>query len=71
MAESLTSQYDFSVAAGAMAKLAQAYTVPPIAQQSIGRALAIDTSPMLKIAADMQQLSLVSIQPALAQVLNH
>lgn len=70
MAESLTSQYDFSAAAGAMAKLAQAYTIQPVAQQAFAKALAIDTSPMLKIAADMQKLSLVSIQPALAQMID-
>jgi hypothetical protein len=65
-AETLTSQYDFS----AIAKLAQAYTVPPIAQQSLARALAIDTSPMLKIVADMQKMPLVSVQPALAQMID-
>lgn len=70
MTESLASHYDFSGAASAMAKLAQAYSVPPIAQQSIAKALAIDTPPMLKIAADMQQLSLVSVQPALAQMID-
>lgn len=65
-ADALTSQYDFS----AIAKLAQAYTVPPIAQQSIARALAIDTSPMLKIVADMQKMPLVSVQPALSQIID-
>lgn len=65
-AETLTSQYDFS----AIAKLAQAYTVPPIAQQSLAMALAIDTSPMLRIVADMQKMPLVSVQPALAQMID-
>lgn len=74
-AHSLTSQYDFS----AMAKLAEAYTIPPIAQQSLARALAIDTytspitkmvsetigtSPIMKMVADMQ-----TVQPSLNRAL--
>lgn len=66
VAESLTSHYDFS----AITKLAQAYTVPPIAQQSIAKALAIDTSPMLKIVAEMQKTPLISAQPALTQMID-
>lgn len=66
MTESLTNQYDFS----ALAKLAQAYTIPPIAQQTIFKALAINTTPMLKIATDMQKLSLLVAQPALAEMLD-
>lgn len=66
VAESLTSQYDFS----AVTKLAQAYTVPPLAQQSIAKALAIDTSPMLKIVAEMQKTPLIAAQPVLAQMID-
>lgn len=66
VAESLTSQYDFS----AITKLAKAYPMPPIAQQSIAKALAIDTSPMLKIVADMQKIPLISAQPALTQMID-
>lgn len=66
IAESLTSQYDFS----AITKLTQSYTMPPIAQQSIAKALAIDTSPMLKIVAEMQKTPLMSTQPALTQMID-
>jgi hypothetical protein len=66
MIESLTSQYDFS----AIGKLLQSYAPPPIAQQALIKALAINTTPMLKIAADMQKLSLLVAQPALAEMLD-
>ena len=64
MAQTLTSQYDFS----ALGKLIQTYYTPQINQQSaaLAKVLAIDTSPMLKIAADMQKLT----QPAVAQMLD-
>lgn len=65
MARSLTNQYDFS----AMTKLAQAYTVPPIAQQSLARTLAVvDTSPIMKMVAEMQTVSLAA-QPSLNRAL--
>lgn len=64
MAKSLVSHYDVS----AITKLAQAYAIPPIAQQSFARALAIDTSPMLKIATELQKSSL-AMQPTLSQAL--
>lgn len=62
--QSLVSQYDFS----GMAKLAQMYTVPPIAQQSISKVLAINTPPILKVVADMQKSSL-AMQPSLNKAL--
>lgn len=64
MAKSLVSQYDVS----AITKLAKAYAISPIAQQSFAKALAIDTSPMLKIATELRKSSL-AMQPALSQAL--
>lgn len=57
MAESITSQYDFSAMTKAIEGI---YKMSP-AFQSLQ---AIDTSPMLKIVADMQKTTL-SLQPAL------
>ena len=66
MIESLASQYDFS----AIGKLWQSYAPQLTAQQTLIRALAINTTPMLKIAADMQKISLLVAQPALAEMLD-
>ncbi len=57
----LTKQYDFS----GFAKALSLYNSPSV-QQTLVKALAIDTTPLLKIATDMQKLSF-SAQPALAR----
>jgi len=62
MAESITSQYDFSAMTKAIEGI---YKLSP-AFQSLQ---AIDTSPMLKIVADMQKTSL-ALQPAISSALS-
>ncbi|MBP7834538.1 hypothetical protein KA025_00440 [Candidatus Saccharibacteria bacterium] len=61
MAESITSQYDFSAMTKAIEGI---YKMSPAFQTL----QAIDTSPMLKIVADMQKTTL-ALQPALDRVL--
>lgn len=62
MAASITSQYDFSAMTKAIEGI---YKMSPAFQAL----QAIDTSPMLKIAADMQKTSL-ALQPALSSALS-
>lgn len=59
MAETITSQYDFSAMTKAIEGI---YKMSPAFQT-------IDTSPMLKIVADMQKTSL-ALQPAISKVLD-
>jgi hypothetical protein len=67
MTEAIASQYDFS----GIAKIMQSYVAPTlIAQQTLSRALEIHTTPMLKIVADMQKLTLFTAQPAITQMLD-
>lgn len=61
VSERLTSQYDFS----GFAKALSLYNSPSV-QQTLTKALAIDTTPMLKIVNDMQKLSFTA-QPALTK----
>lgn len=62
MAETVASQYDFSAITKAIEGI---YNVSP----AIQALQAIDTSPMLKIVADMQKTSL-ALQPAISSALN-
>ncbi len=62
MAETITSQYDFSAMAKAIEGI---YKISP----AIQALQTIDTSPMLKIVADMQKTSL-ALQPAISSALN-
>lgn len=67
MTEAIASQYDFS----GISKIIQSHIAPTlVAQQTLSKAMALHTTPMLKIVADMQKLTIFTSQPAITQMLD-